>query len=416
MQIRNITNKPSIKGLLYCLLFILFAYWPPVVFGYGVSFALQMMIACLLFIKTRARINKRVLILVVVLLLLHILAITFGSYYLNLDLGNVITLVVSLIIVSVIPFNMFATHYSKFMYFICIFSLCTFFINILFPSVFSVFPNVHATVNAHNVFFALIPINTMSYIRNFGMWGEPGMFGVYIILAAALELFYYKSLNKRHIIVIIFTLITTFSTAAYISFAVLFLVFVLSSKSISRRTRIIIIALFSILVLLLINYLFSKSLNHAYVFIKLTETDSDEGTTFERIRAIQTAMKLIWEYFPTGAGWGVYSNYLLNKGTILTATPLNWFALYGFFYGILMNFGIFLGAKRLAGNALQTIGIAAGIVCVILSQEVSSVYIVTIPILYAYAKSYNKRTKVLQVMVHLHNLHKIRIKIASKYV
>lgn len=391
MQIENITNKPGTKGLLYCLFFILFAYWPPVVFGYGGCFALQMMLACLLYIKMRARINKRILFLVVVLLLLHMLAIVFGSCYLNLDLGNVITLIVSLIVVSAISFNVFATYYSKFMYFICIFSLCIFFLNIIIPSVFSLLPTVRATVQTYNVFFSLVPVEMRGYIRNFGMWGEPGMFGVYIVLAIVFELFYFKPLNRKHIIVLICTLISTFSTAAYISFIVLFVFFLLSSKSISRRTKVLITVFTSFSVVVFVSFLMSSSYNQIYVFQKLTETDAEEGTTFERIRALQTAWMLIWDNFPMGAGWGVYSNYLLKEETILTVTPLNWFAIYGLLYGIIMNIGIIVGARKIARNSIQTVGIVLGIICVIISQEVSSVYIAVIPIFYAYAKPYYKK-------------------------
>lgn len=387
MQIDSTKSKPVSEKLIYCLLFMLFSFWTSALLGYGICYVSQFLLAFIIFTRIHAKINKRVLRIVATLFVMHVMAIFFGSYYLNLDLGNIITLVVSLIIVSSIPFEIFARYYTKFMYFICIYSLIIFLLSLIIPSIFSVLPTIDATVKVYNVLFAFVPVESMNSFRNFGMWGEPGMFGVYIVFATLLELFYLKPINKKHIFVIIITLITTFSTAAYISFIVLFGVFILSSNSIPRASRFVVLLFTILLSLFFVYYLINSSGNQAYVFLKLTETDSNEGTTFERIRAIKTAMMLIGDYFPTGAGWGVYSKYLLKQETILTATPLNWFAVYGLIYGLIMNIGILIGSARLGKSGFQKVGIAVGLLCAILSQEVSSVYISVIPILYAYSRT-----------------------------
>ena len=380
--------------LLYSILFLLFAYWPPVLFGHGVIFVIQLILARVALFLYGATINPKLLRLVMFLALMHLLAVLLGSYYLELDFGNIITLFVSLTFVSAIPFTIFATYYTRFINFICLFSLITFSINCVLPSIFSFLPEVDATVRANNLIFSLVPVGMEAYLRNFGLWGEPGMFGVYIILATALELFYIKPINWKHIIVIVLTVISTFSTATYISFIILYIFFILSSDRVSRKYKYLIVSFTVIVVLMISNFILMEG-NHAYVFSKLTETDSEVGTTFERIRALETAWSLLWEYFPTGCGWGVYSKYLLDETTILTVTPLNWFAVYGVIYGVVMNFGLYLGAKAIGKKSFLTLGIALAVYSVIFSQEVSSVYIAVIPIFYAFQSYFDTKEQAL---------------------
>jgi hypothetical protein len=361
-------------------------FWPSAVLGYGFCYFIGFIVAYYLFLKRQNKIDIGLLCLATVLVILHLISIVIGSSYWSLDLGNILTLIIALLFTSSIPFKESAIRYTKLLYFISCFSLITFVLNIFLPSFFSFFPEIDATVRAVNVFFSIIPLGMETYIRNFGAWGEPGMYGVYLFVAFLLELFYFKANSPKFLLLFTISVITTFSTATYISCIILYFVFLWNSQSIKRKYKIAILCVSVLLLFAIVAYSLTGGGN-SYVFAKLLETDSDSGTTFERIRAVQTAISLIVSYFPFGCGWGVYSDYLLNEETILTATPLNWFAIYGVLYGIIMNIGIFLCAKRISNTLMQALGIMLAIFACIISQEVSSVLISIIPIFYAFKLS-----------------------------
>ena len=364
----------------------MFLFWPSAVLGYGFCFLFDFVVVYYLFLKRRIQIDIRILSLATVLVILHLISIIIGSSYWSLDFGNILTLIIALLFTSTITFKEFAVRYTKLIYFISCFSLITFVLNIFVPSLFLIFPEIDATVRAVNVFFSIIPLEMETYIRNFGAWGEPGMYGVYLFVAFLLELFYFKANSPKFLVLFTLSVITTFSTATYISCTILYFVFLWNSQSIKRKYKIAIFSLSVILLFAIVSYSLAGGGN-SYVFAKLLETDSDSGTTFERIRAVHTAISLIVSYFPFGCGWGVYSSYLINDETILTATPLNWFAVYGLLYGVIMNTGVFLCAKRISNTLLQALSIMLAIFACIISQEVSSVFISIIPIFYAFKLS-----------------------------
>jgi len=385
MQTNTELNK-SDKRLVLLLLCLMFLFWPAKVLGNGVCFVLEFVLITSYFIRKHSVINKKVFRIVLLLILMQLFAIAFGSTYFALDLGNILTLIISLVFVSAISFEEFAIRYVKFLYFVSCFSLVTFVLNQFIPNLFLIFPEIDATVKAVNVFFSIVPTNMGNYIRNFGAWGEPGMYGVYLMLACILELFYFKNIKKNYIIIFVISIISTFSTATYISALILFLVFIWHSPSFKVQYKIELLVVSVILMKFVIGYALTAEGN-GYVFAKLTETDSESGTTFERIRAVETAIKLLTDYFPFGCGWGVYSYYLLKKDTIMTATPINWFTVYGLVYGLIMNYALFLGVKKISLSFMQAVGITLAIYSCIISQEVSSVFISVIPILYAIKKT-----------------------------
>ena len=385
MQTNTELDK-SDKRLVLLLLCLMFLFWPATVLGNGVCFVLEFVLIISIFIRKQSVIDKKVYRIVLLLILMQLLAIAFGSSYLALDLGNVLTLIISLVFVSAISFKEFAIRYVKLLYFVSCFSLVTFVLNQFVPSLFLFFPEIDATAKAVNVFFSIVPTNMGNYIRNFGAWGEPGMYGVYLILACILELFYFKNKKKNYILVFFISIISTFSTATYISALILVLVFIWHSPSFKTQNKIELLVVSVILMIFVISYALTAEGN-GYVFAKLTETDSESGTTFERIRAVETAIKLLTDYFPFGCGWGVYSYYLLKEDTIMTATPINWFTVYGLVYGLIMNYALFLGVKKISLSFMQAVGITLAIYSCIISQEVSSVFISVIPILYAIKNS-----------------------------
>lgn len=82
-------------------------------------------------------------------------------------------------------------------------------------------------------------------MRNQGIFREPGVFQFFILLALAVEMFYKAKSSKGNIIILIVTLVTTFSTAGILCFIPLLYAYVLKirKKNGSRKDIFIILGL-----------------------------------------------------------------------------------------------------------------------------------------------------------------------------
>ena len=238
------------------------------------------------------------------------------------------------------PFSLFKKAYINVMIFISVYS-------VLFLLAFRTIPflSSFSLLNVPNQGFASIVFFTYTgSLRNCGLFWEPGAFQAFLGVAVIFELVN-KNYRSLKTLLLIATMVTTFSTTAF--FAVgLFLIFL--SFDGKKRTRIktisrVLIVISMIAVLVFSDYLF----NGAYsVFGKLSQFASNKETsTFTtNIRYWATIKPL--EGFLTSPIFGL-GNYGLTDYAIdytfgmNTNTVINFFAVYGIVYGILAMTGIF---------------------------------------------------------------------------
>ncbi len=371
----------------YIVMFILFTFWIGGAFGAAVQYGSSLvMVGILAMLRKKIYLSKKQSTILGVLLLAHFIAALTGSVYSSLDLGNVAALLISVIFVGAVGFDEFVCKFTKMMYFLSVYSLITYMLYQIIPGFFWILPKVKGTVWVANCFFSLVPIGMDGYYRNFGCWGEPGMFAVYLSFAIMFELFYIERSNVKHIVILCLAMVTTFSTGGYISLILLALGYFFYNKTadVNRRSRKILISgglvgLFILMILFSTGYFGNRS----YVFRKLAEFTSTSGTTFERMRAVSLALKAIKQYFPFGCGWGNYASIYL-QGNILTTTPLNWFAVYGVLYGMIMNIGLFMIGYGSASKWWTRILTWGGILAVAVSQDMTNMPMAIMVILYMY--------------------------------
>lgn len=99
--------------------------------------------------------------------------------------------------------------YINIMLFLCVYSLITTYI------IKYIIPGVPTIINTANVVFYnyifSYAIPTANYIRNFGIFREPGVFQMFISLALLFE-FNKTNISKKNILIFTLTMISTFST------------------------------------------------------------------------------------------------------------------------------------------------------------------------------------------------------------
>lgn len=89
-----------------------------------------------------------------------------------------------------------------------------------------------------NALFSVAPYKGYAeYARSYGIFREPGVFAVFLILGVYIQLFENKKFLLRDLIIYIVAIIFTFSTTAYITFVMLFLLFVFRNKTFTTTFR-----------------------------------------------------------------------------------------------------------------------------------------------------------------------------------
>lgn len=383
-------NEKIKRKIVYLFLYITLAYWVSANTNILTFRVLQFGIIIGLICLYKVRFLKKNVVIVYMLLgMAQLLTIIMKSYHYSIDFAQISAVTIAFLFTQTVSEEQFKEQYKNFMVFVAGFSICTFFLYKIMPTVFYMLPRVHATALVANVGFSLVPIQMDDYFRNFGCFREPGMFQVHLNLALIYELFSEKISLKR-VILLCGAVVTTFSSAGFITTAIILLAFMWNkndlNKSVKKKITFLSIISIALIIYLYINGYFG---HYGTVFQKFLEF-SGNGSAFERMNAVNLALKTIGNNPLLGTGWGNWANTFLSSG-ILTCTPLNWFAIYGVLYGCVCNAGIFLTGIHNATNRMAGILIAISIFFAVVSQDVSGDALILIIIFYAYSEAFRRK-------------------------
>jgi hypothetical protein len=202
--------------------------------------------------------------------------------------------------------------------------------------------------------FLYVKIVNVSASRFCAMFWEPGVAQSFMILALYLAFFRENRSSKRlfQIIIFIVGIVLTFSTTGYFALAVLILNYLLSAKT-GKAEKIILTAL------VIASSMVFLTMSYSLLFEGRTSTFGKLETIFEadnpfqskniRILSVTKPAEAFLEHPVFGVG-GQRLRVLMTdfySQPIATCTPINWFAKYGIFYGVIMAIGyILLGSGK----------------------------------------------------------------------
>lgn len=269
-------------------------------------------------------------------------------------------LTVAFVYVNAFSRNEIMTAFIKVMFAIAIVSIPLYFVSITFPSAISF--SLTSGTNGRSFYNLFIYGYMLNSSRNSGLFWEPGAYSTFLNFALFLILNDQSiKIDKKSfkIVILIVALITTFSTAGYVTFAICLSAF-LFDNNISKKQRVLLTTAIILLVGIALSYYYEEIfLSGSGVFGKLkfyrehTNFYANGGTTSStsvRIFSIIKPFELFIEHPVLGVG---NSNLQImtqayTKGAI-TCTFVNWFAINGIFYGII----VFCGYVKLinAGQA-----------------------------------------------------------------
>ena len=205
---------------------------------------------------------------------------------------------------KIVSFQRFAFLYNKIMEVLAISSLVGYSIYILLPGFLSLFPILYNSADNAFYTFYLSNISVYSYgfHRNYGIFREPGVYQMFLIVAMLFQVFVIPKPKIRTQIIYILSILTTFSTTGYI--ALFFIVFIYMIKNNKYKKDSIKKVIFILILFLMLAYLllftdYLSNTGYASVFGKLF--DRTQNTTNSRLASVIVNIKL----FLQSPIWGV---------------------------------------------------------------------------------------------------------------
>lgn len=306
--------------------------------------------------------------------------------------SNLISIFVTFVILQNYDLKDILKGFTNVMKFLCVVSLVCYLISLIDKNILgSINQSVLYGRKFYNLIIAVGRLDkSLSFPRNMGMFWEPGAFQTFIIFAMIIDIFMLNNQSTKTLALYSATVFTTFSTTGYIALVVIYLVIISDNKKISFKTKFgLCLLLGAAIVIIVLNQSIFFETSYSSVFGKLFRL-AESGKSAEhsegvRLASITEPLKQ-WLKSPV---WGVGRTYLMmyllntKSNGMATCTFVNWFAVYGTLYGVVMMIGLMKFSKSVSSKSLiKFIGIFAALMITIISENyVDNAAVTMIPLM-----------------------------------
>jgi len=354
MELTKLERK-SITLATFMILFASTSYFCKNTLSETTNICLMMIGMMPLLLFRRIRISTKVFVMVVVLCLISVFSSVLAGDEFKLILYPCLTFFVAIVYCSLVTLDEFKFAFSNIMVFTAGFAICAYLLYIFLPNLVMGMPTITNTSGrfAYNLLFAVI--TPRSFYRSEGFFWEPGAFQTFINIAIPMAFFSKNSQNKkRNLVVLYIALVLTFSTTAWIVgfFNLIYIIWGNDNYKNNKETKSLLgLVLLAIIGLILVEYLPSNFGGTTFGIEKIRSfLNGPSNGTFDsasvRYDSVYYPLLLFLDNPLFGAGYvgmrSLSENMLHN---MLTCTPMNYFAMYGFVYGILIMWLLFSYCK-----------------------------------------------------------------------
>lgn len=252
-----------------------------------------------------------------------------------------------------------------------------------------------AGVKFYNSIIFMIEVTDYT-LRNFGIFREPGVFQVYIIIAFILHLYNITPNKISHIFVYVIGVILTFSTTGYLALASLMLLYLIKkNKDVKARNKKIIIILFFIFGLIYMAFQTTLLSSEGIIFNKFS--NMKRHTTIARFASFSSNFE-IWIKYPIfGAGlktvgeqFSILTYFKYGYATEHnTNTLMNELATYGIIYTFVFVIGFYKFIKKTTQNKIEQALILLTLFLLSCGEKLTFSPIIYIFIFYGFKKKEN---------------------------
>ncbi|MDD2628468.1 MAG: hypothetical protein PHD20_06290, partial [Clostridia bacterium] len=317
------------------------------------------------------------LFIVLFLFLILISSLINGDGFNRLAYGLGATIAAAFV-VNAISRERFIEVYTNVMIFLAVFSLIAYLWFLVFPTGLNIFPVYQSSGKGvvYNLFFAVISTGA-ERLRNMSLFWEPGAYQTFLFFAMLFEIMV-RTPRKWVITVFVVTFITTWSTTGIATCLLLILLYLVRDyrRNLGGKTKFF-FAVIVLAVCCIIVYSYLPPRLQYDVFGKIIDfsqgssaLSSGYDSASVRYDSIVYPIKLFIQSPLWGVGYsglGVISDFAGH--TMKTCTPVNWFAIYGLFYGVLNIYAFLCLARSFSPYRLLRVIIFGGILLTLMSEQ-----------------------------------------------
>ncbi len=348
MSSRRLIDKSNFVEYIsiFLLLYLMSGYNMTVVQALSGSVRILILLFFSIILCYRNKVNSIKVVpfsIIIILFITALLSLLFRSDALYNYAILISAVLIGYLFYIAIDFKVFVNAYVNIMVFLSIFSLVAYFLALVIPSVISYFPIINYTygISVHDMFFSVM-LNGPTMQRNYGMFWEPGAFQVFLNLALSFEVFTRKNIRIKKVVILILTIVSTFSTTGYFALGFILMAFFFNRNnktSLELKHKIHIKRMVLIFMVCLVIAFTIPSDYKNLVFAKLSglfnKNEQLAVTTKARVDAIIYPLKAFSSSPLFGIGYddfNVLNTQILNG--LATSTVLNWLSLFGISWGI----------------------------------------------------------------------------------
>lgn len=324
-------------------------------FGENSYFIVQviyfLLVVKLLFVAVNTETKRNMYFLIAMFYIIFLTMFLCQDFILGYGI-QMISFLTGFMIVRRVPFGKFTSAFNKVLFYVALLSLILFTLFLVYPHLMSYLPK---QLNANdldyiNIFFY---IHYLDMFRNTGVFREPGLYMIYLNMGLIFELFLTKKPNVKYIIVFVFAILTTLSTAGYIVLALIIIPYVFKSKSV--KAIFAVTALSTVVIAFMIN-------NYELFEQTLTKFSSEGGASSKEVSRVSSIIIPLYMFADSpflGVGLTEFvdlytstSKEIFHQIEFTTAhstnTILNAMVTYGLIYASIIMFGIYKFAKLIS--------------------------------------------------------------------
>lgn len=323
------------------------------------------------FLEKSTETNRKYYVIIIFIMFSFCSTLITNSEIRNGNILQAIVISLSAIISIRLDLKTFLDKYSNVIFYISSFSLVVFVISILFRPALEFLPSIqnYEDVEFLNAGLAVV-FKDPGIVRNLAFFREPGVFGIYLLVALIIELFYNDRPDPKKVFIIIVSLLTTLSTASFlIAFVILLGYFFRQSPgkamSILATTAVLIYAFYDPLLT---------------VFSKFDEGSAQYSSALARTSSFFVPFYIFASSPIFGSGLtGFYDEYFLvsqqlygfylDPSQYSTNTILNMFAIYGIIMGLFWLVGLFKFSACISRKPIITFITYLSFILIFSSQE-----------------------------------------------
>lgn len=327
--------------------------------------------------------NRKLMTYYLIAILLYISSSLVNGFALFRVIKYLLSLTAVIVLLNVYPLPMIKRAYLRCILFLSVVSLVMFPLMLISPETFSGFRQGTSTWRVYYNLYLFV--HCIGSDRNCGMFWEPGAFAPFILLAIAILILEKdKEIQRRNLkmVVLLITLITTFSTTGYIALAICVTMILFDSKS--SRLQKVGILLLVVTVIAIGFYYFSDSIFNARgyttfgklykIFENSNYLDANSNNSSSvRLYSVIRPLEICLNHPFLGVGYVNLQQMTADstRGAI-TCTFSNWFGMYGFIYGCMMLGGYLRFARLTGTNTMNRVLLSVLMLLCIATEDFSN--------------------------------------------